>query len=392
MGSVAERTVVVGAGVAGCAIAGRLARTGEVIVLDAGPRVVAEDVPVDVHRALATPELTHRDLAVRRVADGPLVAYPAGRGVGGGALVNGLVIDDRSGPLPAETVETAEFGAVDRTLARALPARPLVLARREGRRVAIAEHLLGDAEVRPGATVSGLMLDGDRVEGVETDSGPIEADHVVVAAGAFSSPQLLLAAGLGGDDVGCGLQDHPSVTVPLRTSSRFVGPVSGAVARIGSVEVLPVNRLAASSEPDRAGIVVALLDPVSRGRVTLDTIDLNLLDSTTDDEARLVDGVVAVMREVAPHLVAEGLALDPSVPDPDDRGALTQWVRSEVASSAPAYTHAAGSCSVGVIDDRHRVHGAGGLSLLDASVLPGVPSGSMMTAILARALHSPLGR
>ena len=301
MGSVAERTVAVGAGVAGCAIAGRLARTGEVIVLDAGPRVVAEDVPVDVHRALATPELTHRDLAVRRVADGPLVAYPAGRGVGGGALVNGLVIDDRSGPLPAETVETAEFGAVDRTLARALPARPLVLARREGRRVAIAEHLLGDAEVRPGATVSAVVLDGDRVEGVETDSGPIEVGHVVVAAGAFSSPQLLLAAGLGGDDVGCGLQDHPSVTVPLRTSSRFVGPVSGAVARIGSVEVLPVNRLGASSDSDRAGIVVALIDPVSRGRVTLDTIDLNLLDPTTDDEARLVDGGLTVRCPKAPQ-------------------------------------------------------------------------------------------
>lgn len=390
MASGDPRTVVVGAGMAGCAIAGRLARTSEVIVLDAGPRVVASEVPVDVHRALMTPGLTHRDLAVRRVTGGPLVPYPAGRGVGGGSLVNGLVIDDPVGALPGEVVDPAEHGPADRAVLRALPGRSLVLARRNGRRVGLGEHLLGDAEIRPSTTVSALVLDGDRVTGVDTDSGAIEADVVVLAAGAFASPRILLAAGLGGPDVGRGLQDHPSVVVPLRTSSRCIGPVSGAVARLGSVEVLPLNRLDADADSDRAGIVVALLDPDSRGRVTLEGIDLNLLDPATDDEVRLVDGVVAVLREVTPRLAAEGLRLDPSVPNPDDRSAIAHWVRSEVGSSAPAYTHAASSCSVGVIDEQHRVTGTSGLRLLDASVLASVPTRSMMSTLVDHALTAVL--
>ena len=46
------------------------------------------------------------------------------------------------------------------------------------------------ADVREGVTVTALARAGDRVVGVETDAGPVEADMVVVATGAWTHPLL----------------------------------------------------------------------------------------------------------------------------------------------------------------------------------------------------------
>ena len=56
------------------------------------------------------------------------------------------------------------------------------------------------AEIREGVTVERLVLDGDRVVGVATDDGRIDADAVVVAMGAWST--ALLA------DARCGRADR----------------------------------------------------------------------------------------------------------------------------------------------------------------------------------------
>ena len=42
------------------------------------------------------------------------------------------------------------------------------------------------AEVRQGTEVTGLLFEGDRVTGVATSGGPVLADHVVLAAGAWT--------------------------------------------------------------------------------------------------------------------------------------------------------------------------------------------------------------
>ena len=61
------------------------------------------------------------------------------------------------------------------------------------------------ADVREGVTVTALARAGDRVVGVETDAGPIEADMVVVATGVWT--QQLLAdtgrRGAGGHGAAC---------------------------------------------------------------------------------------------------------------------------------------------------------------------------------------------
>jgi glycine/D-amino acid oxidase-like deaminating enzyme len=47
------------------------------------------------------------------------------------------------------------------------------------------------ADVREGVTVTALARAGDRVVGVETDAGPVAADMVVVATGAWTHPLLV---------------------------------------------------------------------------------------------------------------------------------------------------------------------------------------------------------
>jgi choline dehydrogenase len=64
--------------------------------------------------------------------------------------------------------------------------------------------------------------------------------------------------------------------------------------------------------------------------------------------------------------------------------ALTEFVRSK----ADSYHHQAGSCKMGidsmsVVDPQLRVRGVEGLRVVDASVMPAVPSGNCHTAIVA---------
>ncbi|MGA0732253.1 MAG: NAD(P)-binding protein, partial [Ilumatobacteraceae bacterium] len=143
-----RRTVVVGGGVAGCVLASRLSRVDDVVLIEAGSRVDAASVPVDVHAALATPGLTWPGVKARRVAGGPLVAYPVARGVGGGSLVNGLVVDRSSGPLVVEEVGANEFGSVDRALVTGLGARAVRLSRRSGMRAAASNVDLEAVDLR----------------------------------------------------------------------------------------------------------------------------------------------------------------------------------------------------------------------------------------------------
>lgn len=59
-----------------------------------------------------------------------------------------------------------------------------------------AAAIRGGARVLEGRTVTGILADGGRALGLETDGGPIEADAVVCAAGAWS---MRLLAGIGVD-------------------------------------------------------------------------------------------------------------------------------------------------------------------------------------------------
>lgn len=125
-----------------------------------------------------------------------------------GAEVRRLVPPIREDVLGASfCAEDAQINAP--TVVRALAAG----ARREG------------AVVREGVGVEGLMTSGDEVVGVRTDGGDVEADAVVVAAGAWSTA-LLASTGV---DVPIGaerLQVIATHPLPMRIRPVVYGPLA----------------------------------------------------------------------------------------------------------------------------------------------------------------------
>ncbi|MBX5470245.1 MAG: FAD-binding oxidoreductase [Thermoleophilaceae bacterium] len=95
------------------------------------------------------------------------------------------------------------------TVVRALAAG----ARREG------------ADIREGVSVEGLVFSGEEVVGVETDHGRVEADAVVMAAGAWSNP-LLKSAGIDLPVGGERLQVVATEPLPFQIQPVVYGPLA----------------------------------------------------------------------------------------------------------------------------------------------------------------------
>jgi D-amino-acid dehydrogenase len=216
------RAVVVGAGILGASAAYHLAREGAQVVLvdraDEGRATAAGAGIVCPWGSQVEDPASYALLAAGARYYPSLVAALAEDGVQdlGYARVGGLYVPDAPGELDAterrvraRAVAAPEAGRIDRlssTEARALfpPLRPdqpgLFVsggARVDGRRVAAA---LQRAAARRGArTVDGsaeLVLRGSRATGVRVGGEVIEADTVIVAAGAWA-PAMLAPAGIG---------------------------------------------------------------------------------------------------------------------------------------------------------------------------------------------------
>jgi choline dehydrogenase-like flavoprotein len=261
--------VVVGSGAGGGVVAGELAQRGrDVLLLEAGPHLTAADFTR--WEAKATHDLFW-PLRLAPLPDGEAVAFLAGRCVGGTTTINTKVAlraherdvakwheatgltNDRGEPFAAadlapyyDRVEqvlgvrertdwTKSVYTVDRGF-RALGAElePVTsytdatcsrcgscmqgCATNAGKSTmntyiaeALARRLL---ELRAGATVERVLIEGGEAAGVEYADGAgerhtIRARAVVVAAGALNTPQLLLRSGLQSDAVGKHLGLHP---------------------------------------------------------------------------------------------------------------------------------------------------------------------------------------
>jgi choline dehydrogenase len=137
-------------------------------------------------------------------------------------------------------------------------------------------------------------------------------------------------------------------------------------------------------EPPAAAIGVVLLKPLSRGSVRLRSADatdapriqLPTLDGRSDVE-RLAEGYLRAL-ELAnrPELRALCTGAAPTALRNDDE--LHERIRAE-AFSVP---HVVGTCAMGprpddgaVVDASVRVHGVDGIYVVDASIMPTVPSG-----------------
>jgi choline dehydrogenase len=252
------------------------------------------------------------------------------------------------------------------------------------------------------------------------DGTRISAGAVVLAAGAFGSPVLLLRSGIGDPDelnrhgvpvvapltaVGRNLADHP------RVSSEW--PADPAPTARHQYQVLITSAGASGSGFDFqhfAGyapqpsnlrgrgpvfwLCASLMKPLSRGRVSLRSakaeepphIELGLLCEAADLN-RLIDGLRTARRICAApplrKLLAGGELLDETAGSDD--AALRAAVRAEVRS---AY-HQVGTCAMGldpdagsVVDARGRVHLVDRLWVCDASIMPEVPSANTNLATI----------
>lgn len=246
--------------------------------------------------------------------------------------------------------------------------------------------------------------------------------EVIVCAGAIESPKLLLLSGLGprrqltdlgirviADLPGVGENFHNHVLAGviqetqrpvepgrqnLSEAALFATSEPGLIApdlQIAFVHV-PFDIIVGRDHPNAVSILPGVVRPASRGWVRLasadpltpplvnpnylgDSSDLNRLVQATQ-MARDIFATKAFGRELAAELKP-----GPQVQSVAD---LAAYVRA----TADSYHHQAGSCRIGtddlaVVDPQLCVRSVGGLRVVDASVMPAVPSGNCHTAIVA---------
>ena len=288
-----------------------------------------------------------------------------------------------------------------------------------GKRVTAAKAYLdgvaaGRVQLIPGAEATRILFDGDRAVGVEHRGGTARAAReVIVSAGAFLSPKLLLLSGIGpaaelralGIDtvadlpgVGKNLQDHlqlpivfaarselPSPTL-LTGNSLFVNtrkdrPDAAPDLQMNFTPAVPLPLKAVINLPIPAGIFLPIMvQPDSRGEVRLRSadpadapiVDPHYLEAPADVQTLV--SAVAMARELAATAAMQEVYAQELAPGPDADaegyargGATTLW-------------HPAGTCSMAgeqpVVDPELRVRGVSGLRVVDASIMPTVTSGN----------------
>lgn len=140
------------------------------------------------------------------------------------------------------------------------------VAQKNGRRFSVYDAYLKPAMRRPnlevtvGTHITRIVVEDNRAVGVVARRGSHETTHagggVVVAAGAFGSPQLLMLSGIGpaaslaglgismrrdAPDVGANLQDHP--VSPLTFRVRGTDTLKSAESPLNLIRYLALRRV-----------------------------------------------------------------------------------------------------------------------------------------------------
>jgi choline dehydrogenase len=186
--------------------------------------------------------------------------------------------------------------------------------------------------------------------------------------------------------IGANLHDHPTamIDIELAPSARAASadvPVACTFVRwqeqgVDDVAICPQD--IRSDDPSRGGLMVALLQPRSRGELTLDAARFRLL-AVEEDRARM-RAAVRHAAELLRHGALAGVGrADLSFAALDD-ASLDVWL----AEHTNGFVHAAGTCALGeVVDADCRVHGVEGLRVVDASIIPSLPRAAPYLTVLA---------
>lgn len=296
---------------------------------------------------------------------------------------------------------------------------------KEGKRWSVADGFLtpilkrSNLTVKTKAEVTRVLFEGKRAVGVEYvqegQTHQVKAEQeVILSAGAFLSPKLLMLSGIGSAEhlkshgisvvvdlpgVGQNLQDHMRLLVAYKSKQEL--PMPELLVEVGLFTRTRSGMKAASPDVQinfSAGIpgfippefpfegphsifVPILVQPQSRGQVSLRSsnpqdppvINPNYLQSDTDVQTYVK--AIALCRELASTKAFADFNDGEIIPGVD--ADLEQYVRNY----ANTIWHPVGTCKMGrdalsVVDPQLRVYGVEGLRIADASIMPTVPSGN----------------
>ena len=300
-----------------------------------------------------------------------------------------------------------------------------------GRRINSAIAFLDDGvRARPNLTVKGqveidrLLFKKNKAVGVLDVSGQeYRADQVILSAGAYGSPAILMRSGIGPAEhlrelgipviadlpVGQGLQEHPFYynIYALRASANSMYPAAGALlwtasglAESGDLDlhVSATHLFDPRQSPTGGAIVlaVALTQPESVGEVRLSSPDprqapriaYNLLGSQRD-MSRMLEGV-EISRRIGRDPALASLVEFEMTPglEATDRAQMQRALIEQMdVYHHPSSTVRMGPEGSSVVDAFCQVYGIEGLAVVDASVMPFVPSAPPNLTVMMLAQH-----
>jgi choline dehydrogenase len=322
------------------------------------------------------------------------------------------------------------------------------LTQRNGMRASAAVAYLHPAMERPNLTVlpymqvHRIMFEGTRAVGVVAAQLGQLTEHraereVILSAGAYHSPQLLMLSGVGPAEhltmreidvvldqpqVGENLSDHPAtygvwttpepvslllalepaaleefeqsqsgpLTSNLAEGGGFVRMESGAPAPDVQFHVAPVQIVdEGMADPTAHGLWISpcLLQQEARGSVRLQNNDptgkpvIRNDFYATEKDTRMACDAFRLMLEITRQPALRPYCAEPfTVPASGSEADVLAHVRRTTF----AIYHPVGTCAMGtVVDDQLRVNGVEGLRVVDASVMPMVPRGNTNAPVIA---------
>jgi choline dehydrogenase len=281
--------------------------------------------------------------------------------------------------------------------------------------------------IRANTTIDRVLVERGRATGVRaTDGTIVEADRVLLSAGTYGSPAILLRSGIGParqlsdigivvhadlPGVGENLQEHPLVA-PDRQAPRLIQAQHSPPSRSFAPVIAKAQSRHAGNDIDLhiymgqnydeiAGawffwISASLQHARSLGRLRLTsanpdaslTIDHAFFSDPQDLDA-LCDGVELIERITAAAPMRDVLKpvmeTQPPWGQPAD---LPRWIRQRFATTY----HPTSTCRMGpatdpmaVVNHRGRVHDIEGLRVIDASIFPTCPRANVHFTIVAAA-------
>ncbi|MCY7349195.1 MAG: GMC family oxidoreductase N-terminal domain-containing protein [Cytophagaceae bacterium] len=329
-------------------------------------------------------------------------------------------------------------------------------ARRHSTATAFLKPILAgrrNLHVMTGAHTHRVLLNGHRVTGVEVSTrpgGPVEVVHankdVILTAGSFQSPQLLLLSGIGPADylndvgisvrhalpgVGENLQDHLFVNTNVLCNQRITynnaetprnllryflfkqGPFAASPLEAGAfvrtlegldrtdiqfhfAPVMGYDLHDYSSLPKTEGFTIlpTLLKPKSRGWVRLHStnpLDAPLIQPNYLSNADDLDTLVRGFKKAREVLLSDAFApyrSENQLHFPEVSATDEQIIEHILAACETVY-HPVGTCKMGVdvmavVDPGSlKVRGLEGLRVADASIMPTIVAGNTNAPVMA---------